>query len=86
MSNLEEVPEEIICTEGGRTAAVELLSREVPLRGARAMPVRWTLPQKQRSLIGAWFSWTTRGRTSFPTMEACGPHVIPASLAGRART
>jgi hypothetical protein len=61
MSNLGKVPEEIICTEGGRTAAVELLSpREVPLGGPRARTARWTLPQKQRSLIGAWFSWTTR--------------------------
>ncbi len=28
--------------------------REVPLGGPRAMTVRRTLPQKQRSLIGAW--------------------------------
>jgi redox-sensitive bicupin YhaK (pirin superfamily) len=33
----------------------EILSpREVPLGGPRAMPVRRTLPQRQRSLIGAW--------------------------------
>ena len=31
-----------------------LTSREVPLGGLRAMPVRRTLPQRQRSLIGAW--------------------------------
>lgn len=55
MSNLESIPEEIICAEGGRSAPVELLApREVPLGGPRAMPVRRTLPQKQRSLIGAW--------------------------------
>ncbi len=29
-------------------------SREVPLGGPRAMPVRRTLPQRERSLIGAW--------------------------------
>lgn len=36
-------------------AAVEILpSREVPLGGPRAMPVRRTLPLRQRALIGAW--------------------------------
>ncbi|MDQ0680494.1 redox-sensitive bicupin YhaK (pirin superfamily) [Arthrobacter pascens] len=55
MSNLESVPQEIICAEGDMAAPVELLApREVPLGGPRAMPVRRTLPQKQRSLIGAW--------------------------------
>ncbi|MDU0479392.1 pirin family protein [Staphylococcus chromogenes] len=35
--------------------AVEILeSREVPLGGPRAMRVRRTIPQRQRSLIGAW--------------------------------
>jgi redox-sensitive bicupin YhaK (pirin superfamily) len=34
---------------------MEILSpREVPLGGLRAMTVRRTLPQRQRSLIGAW--------------------------------
>ena len=34
---------------------VELLEpREVPLGGPRAMTVRRTLPQKKRSLVGAW--------------------------------
>lgn len=34
---------------------VEIItSREVPLGGPRAMTVRRTLPQRQRSLIGAW--------------------------------
>jgi redox-sensitive bicupin YhaK (pirin superfamily) len=37
------------------TAEVEILTpREVPLGGLRAMSVRRTLPQRQRSLIGAW--------------------------------
>ena len=31
-----------------------LLPRDVPLGGPRAMTVRRTLPQRQRSLIGAW--------------------------------
>lgn len=55
MSNLETVPEEVICAEGAGTDEIEFLTpREVPLGGPRAMPVRRTLPQKQRSLIGAW--------------------------------
>ncbi|MGO4426421.1 pirin family protein, partial [Streptomyces sp. MCAF7] len=34
---------------------VDVLSaREVPLGGPRAMRVRRTLPQRERSLIGAW--------------------------------
>jgi redox-sensitive bicupin YhaK (pirin superfamily) len=34
---------------------VEILTpREVPLGGLRAMTVRRTLPQRERSLIGAW--------------------------------
>lgn len=40
------------CPDG---AKVEIITaREVPLGGPRAMTVRRTLPQKQRSLIGAW--------------------------------
>lgn len=36
-------------------ATVELIgAREVPLGGIRAMTVRRTLPQRRRSLIGAW--------------------------------
>jgi redox-sensitive bicupin YhaK (pirin superfamily) len=37
---------------GGR--AVVLPYRNVPLGGPRAMPVRRSLPQRERSLIGAW--------------------------------
>jgi quercetin 2,3-dioxygenase len=36
-------------------SAIEILEpRDVPLGGPRAMPVRRTLPQRSRSLIGAW--------------------------------
>ncbi len=39
----------------GSAAAVEVLTpRDVPLGGPRAMRVRRTLPQRERSLIGAW--------------------------------
>lgn len=61
MSAHEQAP-----TDTGRTAVtphqataderrVEVLpAREVPLGGPRAMTVRRTLPQRERSLIGAW--------------------------------
>ncbi|NYF09563.1 hypothetical protein HDC94_000719 [Leifsonia sp. AK011] len=62
MSNLEKDPLELLVREDasdetpdptGRT--VEILEpRDVPLGGPRAMGVRRTLPQRARSLIGAW--------------------------------
>ncbi|GGP95907.1 pirin family protein [Streptomyces roseolilacinus] len=58
MSNTETHPAETVC--GARTAepprpGVEVLSaRSVPLGGPRAMTVRRTLPQRARTLIGAW--------------------------------
>lgn len=57
MSNLEESPVEFDCAAGpsGPAAAIEILEpREVPLGGPRAMRVRRTLPQRERSLVGAW--------------------------------
>lgn len=54
MSNPERDPDEITCTSAP-AAAVEIMTpREVPLGGPRAMHVRRTLPQRHRSLIGAW--------------------------------
>lgn len=53
MSNVETAPEEVVC--GGDAADGELVTpRDVPLGGPRAMTVRRTLPQRTRSLIGAW--------------------------------
>ncbi|WP_116100683.1 pirin family protein [Amycolatopsis thermalba] len=56
MSNVEADPAELVC--GDRPAAARtvtvLTPRDVPLGGPRAMRVRRTLPQRQRSLIGAW--------------------------------
>jgi quercetin 2,3-dioxygenase len=53
VTNPERDPDEIVCTTG--EAAIEVLvPREVPLGGPRAMHVRRTLPQRHRSLIGAW--------------------------------
>ncbi len=62
MSNLETRPEERVCSAGtpggagvGATPAVEILEhRDVPLGGTRAMRVRRTIPQRARSLVGAW--------------------------------
>ncbi|UUT36359.1 pirin family protein [Microbacterium elymi] len=64
MSNTEAHPQEIVAHDGGLPgprsacadgAPVEIIeSREVPLGGPRAMTVRRTLPQRQRSMIGAW--------------------------------
>jgi redox-sensitive bicupin YhaK (pirin superfamily) len=56
VSNLEAAPAEV-AGHGGepRTSEVEVLAaRDVPLGGPRAMRVRRTLPQRARSLIGAW--------------------------------
>lgn len=55
MSNTEVAPQEILCEGEDSRAGVELLvPRQVLLGGPRAMDVRRTLPQRQRSLIGAW--------------------------------
>ncbi|MBO1765602.1 bifunctional pirin family protein/GNAT family N-acetyltransferase [Allobranchiibius sp. GilTou38] len=61
MSNTDQRPQEVDChaepapaAVDGRLAVEILQSREVPLGGPRAMTVRRTLPQRRRSLIGAW--------------------------------
>jgi quercetin 2,3-dioxygenase len=61
VSNAETEPAELRCagTAGGAGTAgaprVDVLSaRDVPLGGPRAMRVRRTLPQRARTLIGAW--------------------------------
>lgn len=58
MSNLETAPQEEICSAGHAAVAerqLEILEpRLVPLGGPRAMTVRRTLPQRQRSMVGAW--------------------------------
>ena len=54
MSNLEKRPAEVDC-RATPAAGVEIMTpRDVPLGGPRAMRVRRTLPQRHRSLIGAW--------------------------------
>ena len=64
MSNVETKPDEVVCKPGGlpgpecaqqgRDPVEIITARDVPLGGPRAMTVRRTLPQRQRSLIGPW--------------------------------
>ncbi|MCV7018720.1 pirin family protein [Mycolicibacterium aichiense] len=54
MSNLETAPREVPCSATTFDGVEVLEPREVPLGGPRALPVRRTLPQRERSLIGAW--------------------------------
>lgn len=57
MSNVESNPQERECPSNpsDEPMGAEILRpRMVPLGGPRAMTVRRTLPQRQRSLIGAW--------------------------------
>ena len=52
MSNTDTAPAEVACAAS--PFAGVLHPREVPLGGPRAIRVRRTLPQRERSLIGAW--------------------------------
>ena len=57
VSNPEKDPAELVCDgrgDGPAGTPVVLAYRDVPLGGPRAMPVRRSLPQRGRSLIGAW--------------------------------
>lgn len=61
MSNVESKPAELRCADRVPDAGTDdwpgveiLTSRDVPLGGPRAMTVRRTLPQRARSLVGAW--------------------------------
>ncbi|UUZ60700.1 pirin family protein [Nocardioides sp. B-3] len=54
MTNPERDPQETVASTGDVTCGIEVLTpRDVPLGGPRAMRVRRTLPQRERSLIGA---------------------------------
>jgi redox-sensitive bicupin YhaK (pirin superfamily) len=52
VSNTDPAPSEVACA--ALPFAGVLHPREVPLGGPRAIKVRRTLPQRERSLIGAW--------------------------------
>jgi quercetin 2,3-dioxygenase len=52
MSNTDTAPAEVACAASAFAGVLH--PREVPLGGPRAIRVRRTLPQRERSLIGAW--------------------------------
>ncbi len=54
MSNLETKPPEVACSSEAGPHPEILRPRSVPLGGPRAMTVRRTLPQRGKTLIGAW--------------------------------
>uniref|UniRef100_UPI0034DE021D pirin family protein n=1 Tax=Streptomyces flavofungini TaxID=68200 RepID=UPI0034DE021D len=59
MSNAEREPAALRCgatddADHAEAAAEVLSARDVPLGGPRSMTVRRTLPQRARTLIGAW--------------------------------
>lgn len=55
MSNLDEHPDEAVLRPGRPCTAIEVLEpRPAVLGGLRAMTVHRTLPQRRRSLVGAW--------------------------------
>lgn len=77
MSNLEREPQELLCAAEADAAGIEVLApREVPLGGPRALLVRRTLPQRSRSLIGAWCFVDSYGPTpaSRPGLMDVPPH------------
>ena len=70
MSNLEKDPDEVVLTACADTDVEVLEPREVPLGGPRALLVRRTLPQRRRSLIGAWCFVDSYGPTPMPKPRA----------------
>ncbi|SNU02083.1 hypothetical protein SAMN06298212_12428 [Ruaniaceae bacterium KH17] len=55
MTNLDKHPSLNVLQPGQPCTSIEVLEpRLVPLGGLRAMTVHRTLPQRQRSLVGAW--------------------------------
>src|SRR3954453_19946551 len=52
MSNTDTAPAEVACAASAFTGVLH--PREAPLGGPRAIRGRRTLPQRERSLIGAW--------------------------------
>ena len=52
VSNTDTAPAEVACAASAFAGVLH--PREVPLGGPRAIRVRRTLPQRERSLIGAW--------------------------------
>lgn len=75
MSNLEAAPAEVTCSATQIPGTEVLHPREVPLGGPRAIRVQRTLPQRQRSLIGAWCFIDHYGPVSGPAARMdVSPH------------
>lgn len=75
MSNPDARPDELACAARPASQVEVLAPREVPLGGLRAMTVRRTLPQRERSLIGAWCFLDHYGPD--PVAETGGMKVAP---------
>ncbi|MFE0382446.1 pirin family protein [Streptomyces inhibens] len=79
MSNVEADPTELRCgaaDHGEAAPQVDVLTaRDVPLGGPRAMTVRRTLPQRARTLIGAWCFVDHYGPSN--VADTGGMHVAP---------
>jgi len=75
VSNEESRPDELVCTSAEALGVEIMTPREVPLGGPRAMTVRRTLPQRERSLIGAWCFLDHYGPD--PVVESGGMSVAP---------
>ncbi|WP_236795395.1 pirin family protein [Amycolatopsis sp. GM8] len=74
MSNLEQAPPELVCQDEPGTGVTVLSARDVPLGGPRAIRVRRTLPQRARSLVGAWCFADHYGPSSTAMDVAPHPH------------
>ena len=75
MSNLDPNPVEVVCETGPAPEVQVLDPREVPLGGPRGLTVRRTLPQRRRSLIGAWCFADSYGPTpAAPGTMTVAPH------------
>ena len=75
MSNTETSPREVTCTDGDQPSGVQILTaREAPLGGPRALLVRRTLPQRARTLIGAWCFADHYGPDTTPMVVPPHPH------------
>jgi hypothetical protein len=80
MSNAEAEPVAMQCGPSATQLVEVLTARDVPLGGVRAMHVRRTLSQRERTLIGAWCLPTTTARsTSRPAKAAAYEILVDSS-------
>lgn len=75
MTRLDRPSDEVECRGSTDPVASVLTAREVPLGGPRAMTVRRTLPQRGRTMIGAWCFVDHYGPD--PVSETGGMRVAP---------